>query len=157
VGGPPEALVATSPGRRRVFGWSPDGGSIAYVQGPSRDRGDIYLVPPDGAGPSVNLTNSPGAYDEGTWSPDGQVLAFRKSPGPNGGGILEYDLFSITRGGALRQLTHLPSDYSSLSWSSDGSRLVYQDQFQIHLINFDGTGDRVLTAGFINDEASWRP
>jgi Tol biopolymer transport system component len=157
AGGRPEVLVAASPGRGQVFGWSPDGGNIAYVQDPSRDRGDIYLVPPDGPGPSVNLTNSPGVYDEVTWSPDGQALAFRKSPGPNEGGILEYDLFSITRGGALRQLTHLLGDYSSLSWSSDGSRLVYQDNFQIHLINFDGTGHRVLTAGFINEEASWRP
>ena len=159
TGGPATPLVSATGRRESVQSWSPDGSTIAFVQGASDGREDIFLVAADGSGPATNLTNQPGTYAEATWSPDGSLLAFIA------GGFADADLFTVTPNGEQRELTHDRDLYENLSWSPDGLRLLYAKSFEIHFINFDGTGERALTAdgplnqplGLLNSEAAWRP
>jgi len=60
--------------------WSPDGRQIAYVSGPKRGQGDIYLTEVDAWHP-VNVTQNPAHYGLIHWSPSGEYLAFTKSKG----------------------------------------------------------------------------
>jgi Tol biopolymer transport system component len=154
AGGTPTQIVAVSGSELTLPAWSPDDGTIAFLQEGVDQRNDIYLVAADGSSPAVNLTNNPGVYRSLAWSPDGQTLAFS-----NGGlfsSVSNEGLFTIDRSGNLRQLTL--NEARGISWSEDGSRLLFEESFEIYLINFDGTGRRAITAdGFLNSEASWRP
>jgi serine/threonine protein kinase len=57
--------------------WSPDGGQIVYVSGPSNSvsRRQIWLMDADGTN-RRQLTDGVGAVSTPTWSPDGQWIAF---------------------------------------------------------------------------------
>ena len=149
-GGTSVPLITESETENTVYAWSPDGATIAFVREDTDGRSDIYLIPADGSGPPTNLTTRPGSYREVTWSPDGQMLAFSNDELSNEG------LFTITLTGALRQLT--AEDAEDVSWSKDSSRLLFEENFEIYLINFDGTGRRAITAdGELNGAPSWRP
>lgn len=144
-GGTPVPLTTVSDRDQVVQAWSPDGATIAFLRSDTDGRNDIYLVPADGSGPPINLTTRPGSYREVTWSPDGQMLAFNHD-----------GLFTITRTGSSRQLTTKRAEY--VSWSKDGSRLLFVESLELYLINFDGTGRRTITAdGELNSGAAWRP
>jgi dipeptidyl aminopeptidase/acylaminoacyl peptidase len=55
--------------------WSPDGGAIAFSQGPSFSAADIWRVDPDGGNP-VQLTTAIAREKDPEWSPDGSRIVF---------------------------------------------------------------------------------
>jgi tricorn protease len=87
-------------------------------------RGDIYTVPAE-KGDWRNLTASSGAHDRSpAWSPDGSQIAwFSDASG-------EYQLMLGDPTGIAKPRTvQLPSAafFSTLTWSSDGKQLLFQD------------------------------
>src|SRR5262249_10611646 len=94
---------------------SPDGKSIAFVA-----LGDLWLLPTTGGKPQ-NLTND-AAYDvDPTWSPDGRYLAWSTD---RAGGLLEIWIRDMQTG-QMRQLTHIPTQPTSLQYSPDGKRIAF--------------------------------
>ena len=94
---------------------SPDGKSIAFVA-----LGDLWLMPVTGGKPQ-NLTND-AAYDvDPTWSPDGRYLAWSSD---RAGGLLQIWIRDMQTG-QMRQLTHIPTQPTSLQFSPDGKRIAF--------------------------------
>ena len=71
-------------------------------------------------------------------------------------------------GSGQRRLTVVPGRALGARWSPDGSQLVYSyqpledgadadDPVQIHVMNADGTGDRVLATDYPASDPAWSP
>ncbi len=103
---------------------SPDGTHIAYVRESEdiltdRARTSIWIV--DAAtGAQRPLDGLPGESSP-VWSPDGRKLAFI-APGPEGRGELHVRWMET---GATSVLTDLPERAGALTWTPDGSRIVF--------------------------------
>ena len=103
--------------------WSPDGKHIAYMSDKNGNF-DIYVMNVD-TGQALNLTKDYIGDDTNpAWSPDGNRIAFYSDRG--GGGI--YHLSNM--GGApilVINIADIPEIkfYLNISWSPDGSNLVY--------------------------------
>src|SRR6185312_7451199 len=94
---------------------SPDGKRIAFIA-----IGDLWVVPVTGGKPE-NLTDD-ASYDlDPTWSPDGRFLAWSSD---RGGGLLEIWIRDMQTG-QMRQLTHIPTQPTSLQFSPDGRRIAF--------------------------------
>jgi TolB protein len=115
--------------------WSPDGSKIVFASY-RNGNSDIYTMNADGNG-VTRITTDPEWDTAPAWSPRGDEIAYsRYSPG-NG-----YMLHVVRADGSgERQL--VVGEHPD--WSPDGSRLAYQDQSQIWVVNADGTGAVKLT------------
>jgi len=115
--------LTTSPGLEDKPTWSPDGKHIAYM---SDENGnfDIYVMNVD-TGQARNLTEAHTGDDTSPeWSPDGNWIVYYSDRG--GGGI--YHVSNM--GGAPILVINIATNPStkfgkSMSWSPDGSNLVY--------------------------------
>lgn len=104
--------------------WSPDVQHIAFVRlvrGIENHSTDIYLMEADGRN-QVNLTRD-GNSTLPTWSPGGRQLAFVHVSNN------QYFIHIMDKNGQNRHQIHVvPDRISSLNWSADGKRLVYNCQ-----------------------------
>jgi len=132
--------------------WSPDGKHIAFARFfGDNPFTDIAIVNPDGSG-LTRLTNAQGEYP--TWSPDGTRLAFASARDGN------YEIYVMNVDGTDQtRLTNNPDYDMSPSWSPDGTQIAFDTQrdhyppaetgigpeFEIHVINMDGSMDTRLT------------
>lgn len=101
--------------------WSPNGQRVALT------RGDLFIVRPDGRG-LRRLTGDDLVQHDPTWSPDGKTIAvLEQHPGTGDLGSSPPDDVAVVDvgSGGLRQLTHDGTGKTGLSWSPDGTRLVY--------------------------------
>jgi Tol biopolymer transport system component len=146
--------------------WAPDGASIAYT-----DRGDLFVMRADGSHVrQVTPTDRTKLDVHPTWSPDGTRIAFARftfskplstdpfvGQEPSGSGIY------VVRadGSELTRLTELvpsadggPDEWPD--WSPNGKRIVFQRDFEIYVMNADGSALRKLTGGH-SGQPSWSP
>jgi Tol biopolymer transport system component len=174
--------------------WSPDCKDIAYHASATgtgtptrRDPGaattdsDIFVANVDdllaGTAQPTDLTNTPDLIeDDADWSPDGQHIAYTAhNPGddiPNGNGYLsnsaEIYVINADGTGIPTRLTHNGYEERSVTWSPDGSQLVFSCRingdrvpnapFQICVTNADGTGYVQLTNDLAGDlTPTWSP
>ncbi len=132
---------------------SPDGSEIAFST--LRDgNGEIYVMRADGSN-QRNLTNSPFAEFQPSWSPDGSQILFYSDRDDGGNHI--YVMSSD--GSNVKRLTTSGSNVDAV-WSSDGSRIVFIRDFQVWLMNPDGSGLVQLTSPGVEEGdgyPSWRP
>ncbi|MCK4782245.1 MAG: PD40 domain-containing protein, partial [Desulfobacteraceae bacterium] len=128
--------LTTSPGLEDKPTWSPDGKHIAYM---SDENGnfDIYVMNVD-TGQALNLTEDHTGDDTSPeWSPDGNRIAYYSDRG--GGGI--YHLSNI--GGAPILVINIATRPGkrfkiNMSWSPDGSNLVYTNGMLLSIISVKG-------------------
>jgi len=148
--------------------WSPDGRYLAFYDDPDgRLNNDIFVFDRL-TGRLYNVTAYPGSDWSPAWSPDGAWLAFasRRDGSTDiyllDAGCLASDAgIASCRSSVRRLTTHPGSDYDP-AWSPDGARLAYVSeqagQFQLRVIDADGSNDRLLFAGpGINQYPRWRP
>ena len=140
--------------------WSPDGTRLAFVAECAgacgtignpyhgirilAPDGDRLILPTEGVGPLA-------------WSPDGTRIAFATdwtySPESRtlapGGGVWTMS----ADGSDVAELTHATSP-DSISWSPDGSRLLYTNGGKVFILGLDGSAPVPLVRG---DGAAWSP
>jgi len=146
--------------------WSPDGRGVVFesgrdgLSGPlgvARRHRAIFRVAAAGGSP-VRLTSADGYSGDPAWSPDGARIAFVSD---RDGGLDLYVMASD--GSGVRRLTHGGAD-GRPSWSPDGARIAFHrspapdalSQARIHVVNADGSGDRVLFDGS-GYQPAWSP
>lgn len=138
--------------------WSPDGARIAFARFFDNNRyTDVAVMNVDGSG-LQRLTTASGEYP--AWSPDGNRIAFASARDGN------YEIYVMNADGANQtRLTNNPAYDMSPVWSPDGKRIAYDTQrdhfppkevgigpeFEIHVMNADGSGDTQLTSNTEED------
>ncbi len=122
----------------------------------NNDAGDIYRVELDHPGWTKLTSHAPGEIViQALMSPDGSQIAFTLQR------EFDSELYVTDRNGNdTRQLTYSPADENFLSWSPDGSRLVFsagtlQDwtRGDLYLINLHDNSLTQLT----NSGTAWGP
>jgi TolB protein len=120
-------------------------GHIAFVT--TRDGNfEIYVMNPDGSG-QTNISNDPRPDFQPAWSPDGSRIAFSRIDFDGSQNLWIMD----ANGDNQHRISTL--DGGDPSWSPDGTRLVYTSispsftDFDIHVINADGTNDVAIATG----------
>jgi Tol biopolymer transport system component len=143
--------------------WSPNGSRIAFD---SYNSGfgyvDLHLVSPDGSGTPLIVPPSP--YTEWTfnaWSPDGGRIAYRATSAAS---TTVYRVMNADGSGDHPLASPGEGDARSASWSSDGSRIVYEGALlgsigapNLYLANADGSGGaQPLTSDGKSFTPAWR-
>ena len=132
--------------------WSPDGSAVAFDV-----FSTVWVAAADGSGVRrLNPDDLPG--ESPAWSPDSRTIVFR------GGLEGSYGLYLVDRDGTglrfVRGGHGGSADYRTTSWSPDGTRIAFAERgengqrLDIHVMNADGSGDRVVVAG---DPGAWAP
>lgn len=147
--------------------WSADGTRLAYLR--DEPGGQVLVVVnADGTG-AIDVTASPSLQNTPTWSPDGTRIAVsRMVPGLTIS--TQYDIVVITLAtGAEVDITAsvngLDFDERDPAWSPDGTKIAFSGvrfetsldpitgepvtyaQSEIVIVNPDGSGEQILSAG----------
>lgn len=142
--------------------WSPDGRFVAYESAMlNNPRHDIRIAE-IGTENNINVTSA-GPYDymSPTWSPDGHSLAFiARKVTLDPVTTIPVGIWTTSRIlGNLNKLATSERLYTNIEWSPTGDYLATvvqnQDEFNIWILNTDGTFERNLTSN--NAVASVRP
>jgi Tol biopolymer transport system component len=126
------AALSGSPGIYFTAAWSPDGRSLAFLDGTqivvvSRDGGSRVSLLPE----SFTLAGAPSGL---SWSPDGEKLAFIDTD-PR---TLERMAFEIpAAGGAPRALVRAPH-FDWVAWSAEGSQLLLSGYADVAVLRLAG-------------------
>jgi len=146
--------------------WSPDGRKIAFTgSDPSGYGIDVItatggglqsLHAPTGGGAGIDLFGGVGS----SWSPDGRQIAYEcKTARSQADG--EICVMSAN-GRNKRQLTLPQTQDSYPSWSPDGRMIVFTRfmpplDYEIYIVNADGSQLRQLTRGADDEDPAWQP
>src|SRR6266487_612528 len=143
-------LVRLTQGEGEYPSWSPDGKKIAFAS--SRDGNyEIYVMNADGSN-QTRLTNNP-AYDMyPAWSPDGQFIAFDTQrdyyPPKDQGAGEEFEIHVMKADGTCdTRLTTNAVEDRFPAWSSDGTRLAWEQEGQVAVMYANGTNQMSLGPG----------
>lgn len=134
--------------------FSPDGGSVIYslsVDG----RTNLYLLNL-ASGQRFQLTNS-GAIDTApSFSPDGQWIVFESDRS----GTSQLYIMPAA-GGEARRISQGQGRYSTPVWSPRGDLIAFTKsnggRFHIGVMRTDGSGERLLTASYLDEGPTWAP
>ncbi len=138
--------------------WSPDGKHIAFARFfDGNPFTDLAVINVDGTD-LRRLTTASGEYP--TWSPDGTRIAFSTARDGN------YEIYVMNVDSTKQiRLTDNPAYDMSPAWSPDGTHIAFDTQrdhfppvevgigpeFEIHVMNSDGSGDMRLTNNTLED------
>ena len=140
--------------------YSPDGSELVWDHEAESEANGLYLMRASDGGNVRRLTVAPiqsGRYTidmDPQFSPDGTRVAFSRIR--FGAHSAQSAVFVVTvETGAVRQLTPWGSGSTTLDWSPDGRRIVYESETwhfpgakgtqDIYVIDADGGGRRNLT------------
>ncbi len=160
--GSSQRRLTVTAGQVRGARWSPDGERIVYTLLPASDGGDadapaqLHVMAADGTDDHVLATDGPAS--DPAWSPDGDRIAFTSTVGD------QDDLFVMRADGSdVRQLTDDAASDWAVSWTLDGSALLFNSDrdggtYHIHRLDLATTEITQLTSGPSNDyEAAISP
>jgi TolB protein len=137
--------------------WSSDGTSIAFaarrlLTEPRRDAPTegTYVMSSTGA----DAHRIADVWSASAWAPEGEELAFTR-----GDLSADGDLYVVkptgTDGRTLAAATHKsPYDTYLPSWSADGSKILFDRDGELIVVNADGSGERGLGRG---SDPAWSP
>ena len=135
--------------------WSPDGSRIAFAS--DRDgQAELYLMNSDGSSP-VRVTQGVGFVGQPAWSPGAQIVFDCEVEMGN------RDICAVKADGTdLVRLTSDPALDSGPAWSPDGSKLAFsstrtRSQFELYVMNPDGSGVTPVGGGIAGKEPAWSP
>jgi Tol biopolymer transport system component len=127
--------------------WSPDGTKIAFassLQHPLFTR-NVYVL--DAGNGSRRQLTTTGWDQHPVWSPGGIKLAFLRSNGA------DTKVFVVGADGANERRIGGAAHVTSVDWSAR-DELAYADGQEIHIVEPDGTGDRIVATG---RSPAWSP
>jgi TolB protein len=134
--------------------FSPDGGSVIYslsVDG----RTNLFLLNL-GSGQRFQLTNTAAIDTAPSFSPDGRWVVFESDRTGTS------QLYVMPAGGGeARRISQGQGRYSTPVWSPRGDLIAFTKshagRFHIGVMRIDGSGERLLTASFLDEGPSWAP
>ena len=148
IGSDPSIVPATEGNGGEPF-WSPDGSEFVYSDGQN-----LFVADADGSdGRPITGNDSDrlGQFDP-AWSPNGTWIAFRAQQCAEGIPAVCHDdpdgYLSLVHpdGSGAREILSRPGlEVGRPSWSPDGSRLAFEIDHAIHVIDADGSGLTRLT------------
>nr|WP_306269600.1 Tol-Pal system beta propeller repeat protein TolB [Pararhizobium sp. IMCC3301] len=164
TGNPQVFLLNIDTGQREVVGnfpgmtfaprFSPDGQRV--VMSLQQDGNANIYVMDLRSKRTTRLTNSPSIDTSPSFSPDGARIVFESD---RGGSQQLYVMGA--NGGEATRISFGEGSYSTPVWSPRGDLIaftkLYQGQFLIGVMQTDGSGERILTAGFHNEGPTWAP
>lgn len=136
--------------------WSPDGSKVAFTSGFAADGelfSDAEIVVADAGGFDLDFLTA-NSFDDfhPAWSPDGTRIAFVSD---RDGSFASTDIYVMDAdGGNQTRLTFTGVENEYPDWSADGSMIAFECDWQICVMNSDGSD---LTAITPADENSFTP
>ena len=134
--------------------FSPDGNTVIFSQAQGGNT-DIYAMSLNG-GARKRLTNAPSIETAPSYSPDGSQIVFESDRSGT------QQLYIMPAGGGeARRISNGSGRYGTPVWSPRGDLIAFTKQskgrFHIGVMRTDGTGERLLTASFLDEGPTWSP
>ncbi|NRA99566.1 MAG: Tol-Pal system protein TolB [Rhodobacteraceae bacterium] len=134
--------------------YAPDGRSLIYSQSQGGNT-DLYRFDVN-TGQRTRLTSSPAIDTAPSYSPDGRQIVFESDRS----GSQQLYIMPAT-GGEARRISFGQGRYGTPVWSPRGDLIAFtkqnQGRFHIGVIRVDGSGERLLTASFLDEGPTWSP
>lgn len=134
--------------------FSPDGNTVVFSQSQGGNT-DIYTMDLR-SGQRKRLTTAPSIETSPSYSPDGSQIVFESD---RSGGQQLYIMSAA--GGEPRRISSGEGRYGTPVWSPRGDLIAFTKQnkgrFHIGVMRTDGTGERLLTASFLDEGPTWSP
>ena len=134
--------------------FAPDGQSVVYSLTTGSNT-DLYKMSIAGGSPA-QLTSDPTIETAPSFSPDGSRIVFESDRS----GTQQLYVMGANGGEATR-ISFGQGRYGTPVWSPRGDRIAFTKQnrgrFHIGVMNTDGSGERLLTASFLDEGPTWAP
>ncbi len=148
-------LVGNFPGMTFAPRFSADGQKVAMSLGRDDGNSDLYALDLR-SGVTSRLTNSNSIDTSPSYSPDGSQITFASD---RGGRAQIYVMGA--GGGNANRISFGDGTYSTPVWSPRGDLVAFTKQsggqFSIGVMRPDGSGERILTSGFLVEGPTWAP
>lgn len=131
---------------------SPDGNKIVFVRLINSTTRELWVMNNDGGGQQKLTGLNRNSFLSLKWSPDSGKIVFTNRVSNI------YDLYVVNSDGTgLLQLTNNSGQEDYISWSSDGNKIAYTKNGEVHVINPDGTGDTIIHTEDYQYDIKWSP
>ncbi len=134
--------------------FAPDGERVVFSL-ESGGNTDIYLMD-IASGRQQRLTSAPSIETAPSFSPDGSQIVFESDRSGR------QQLYVMpASGGEATRISSGPGRYGTPVWSPRGDLIAFTKQskgrFHIGVMRTDGSGERLLTASFLEEGPTWAP
>jgi TolB protein len=149
-----QEMLGNFPGMTFAPRFSPDGSRVAMSL---YDGGNTEIYSMDvRSRSSQRLTNSPAIDTSPSFSPDGSQIVFNSDRGGS------QQLYVMSAGGGEpRRVSFGSGRYATPVWSPRGDLIAFTKMsgggFSIGVMRPDGSGERILTSGFLTEGPTWAP
>jgi len=134
--------------------FSPDGQTVVFSLEQSGNS-DLYALNV-ATGARQRLTATPAIETAPSYNPDGSQIVFESDRSGS------QQLYVMSAGGGeAKRISFGEGRYGTPVWSPEGDLIAFTKQangrFHIGVMRPDGTGERLLTASFLDESPSWSP
>ncbi|MDQ2091122.1 Tol-Pal system beta propeller repeat protein TolB [Marimonas arenosa] len=134
--------------------FSPDGQKVVFSL-ESGGNTDLHVMD-IASGNKTRLTSAPSIETSPSFAPDGSRIVFESD---RSGSRQLYVMPS--GGGEAQRISFGPGNYGTPVWSPRGDLIAFTKQhkgrFHIGVMRTDGSGERLLTASFLEEGPTWSP